>query len=104
MSLKKRITHESPEVAEELRRRLADEWRNPQEGDVEPFIIEESGNYRPTHLYVIWKEWADRNQQQRSEIIMDAFEDVKGRNKVLDVTVAMGLTPVEAKRMHIDYQ
>ncbi|MDQ2730731.1 MAG: hypothetical protein M3Y56_03650, partial [Armatimonadota bacterium] len=70
----------------------------------EPIIVEESGPNSPVHLYVIWSDWAELNQQERSEIIMEAFEDVNGLENVLNVTVAMGLTPVEAKRMHIEYQ
>jgi hypothetical protein len=91
--------------APDLRLRLAEEWRHPNDTALEPVIIEEAGiANRPTHLYVIWEEWGELNQQERSEIIMDAYEEVRGRDKALEVTVAMGLTPQEARRMNIDYK
>jgi len=90
--------------AEELRKRLFQEWQNPVDAHSEPVIIEEgrTGN-RPTKIFVIWSEWAELNQQERSEIIMDAFEEFRGVADSLRVTVAMGLTQQEADRMKIQY-
>jgi hypothetical protein len=53
---------------------------------------------------VIWSDWGDFNQQERSEIIMDAYEEARGSDLVSLVTVAMGLTPTEAERMGIEYE
>lgn len=94
----------SPE-ARELLRRLLEEWRNPQEDRSEPVIIEEGGTGNlPTHLYVVWGDWGNLDQRERSEIIMDAYEQVRGTDASLRVSVAMGLTSVEASRMGIEYK
>lgn len=90
--------------AEKLRNRLLQEWRDPDDSLAEPVIIEEGGTQnRPTHLFVVWSEWAGLNQQERSEIIMEAFEELRGAAQGLHVTVAMGLTQEEANRMNIGY-
>ena len=96
--------HVRPPGAEDLRKTLADEWRAPREGKGRPVLIKEGGGARPVHLYVIWDRWGDLNQQERSEIIMDAYENAKGQDAALLVTVAMGLTAAEAKRMRIEYK
>ena len=53
---------------------------------------------------MIWDDWSDLDQVERSEIIMDAFEDRYGKDRACNVTVALGLTPAEAERMGIGYQ
>lgn len=50
------------------------------------------------HIYVIWDDWKDLEQIDRSEIIMRVFEVIEGKEKARKVTVAMGLTSAEAKR------
>jgi hypothetical protein len=68
-------------------------------------IVEEGGQGgRPIHLYVIWNDWGGLTLRERSEIIMDAYKEVKGDQAVLNVSVAMGLKAEEAKRMGIEYE
>jgi hypothetical protein len=50
---------------------------------------------------VIWDEWAPLSQQDRSEIIMDAYVRAKGQGDAVRISVAMGLTAAEAARMGI---
>lgn len=101
---RKRVSPPNPAI-DRLRRDLIQEWRQPREDAPEPIILEEGGaQNRPTHLYVIWSEWAELNQQERSEIIMDAYEEVRGKDASLRVSVAMGLTSKEAERMNINYE
>lgn len=84
-----------------LRHQLVEEWqRDEATGNTFPEILEETDPAgRVVHVYVIWDEWRDLDQQQRSELITDAFIAVRGQAAILDLTVAMGLTPEEAKRM-----
>ncbi|HEY3243641.1 MAG TPA: hypothetical protein VGM03_09840 [Phycisphaerae bacterium] len=100
---RRRVLARNPR-SEGLRARLVEEWRQPREDVPEPIIVEESGPNKPTHLFVIWSDWGDFNQQERSEIIMDAYEEARGSDLVSLVTVAMGLTPTEAERMGIEYE
>ena len=88
----------------QLEDRLVEEWRNPQGNAPEPIIIEESDRQQaPEHLYVIWSEWTGLSQYERSKIVLNAYERVRGRNFALNVTLAMGLTSDEADRMGIEY-
>ena len=90
--------------ARELVKRLVAEWRAKDSKAEQPVIIEEGGGAnRPMHVYVVWDEWGDLSQVERSTIIMDAFEERYGEAKSLNVTAAMGLTPGEAGRMGIEY-
>ena len=100
-----KIVHKINLKYRELQTRLVEEWSSPQQGAAEPVIIEEADTQGrvPTHLYVIWNAWSDLDQIERSEIIMEACEQVRGRDFALNVTVAMGLTTREAERMGIEY-
>lgn len=89
--------------ADHLLKQLVTEWTHPSPAGF-PVIIEDGGGARPIHLYVIWDQWDPLNQIERSEIIMDACEQVFGKDKTLNVTVAMGLTPTEAEGFGISYQ
>lgn len=87
----------------ELYKQLKQEWANPQNKAKQPLIIEEAKTSdQPIHLYVVWDKWADLDQETRSEIIISVYENVKGTEASLMVTVAMGLTTAEAKRMNIE--
>lgn len=90
---------------EQLLERLLQEWRAQQAGEGEPLIIEEaprSGD-RPNHLYVVWSEWSDLTPLERSRLIMQAYEKYRGREIANSVTLAMGLTPDEARHMNIEF-
>lgn len=84
----------------DLRKILEEEFEHPKESG-EPEIIIERPARGTTHLYVIWARWADLEQVVRSRIILDAFQTAKGDEEMFQVTVSMGLTPEEAKRIGI---
>lgn len=78
---------------------LAAEWMTPS-GNPEPIILEERGRDRKlVHVYVVWGKWQHLERIERSEIIMDAAEKKLSPDDVLNISIAMGLTPDEAKRM-----
>lgn len=91
--------------SEELRVRLKQEWTHPSQS-TQPVLIEAAGDRLSgsTHLYIIWDDWQPLDQRERSEIIMQAYEETHDRQDVLRVTVAMGLTVEEAGRMGIRYE
>ena len=91
-------------AAEALGNTLAAEWRNPQESGQPIILISRKGKPGGTHVRVVWDDWRNLTQQERSEIIMDVYEMIHGQEESLSVTVAMGLTTEEADRMHIPYQ
>ncbi len=103
MSFAQITRNQNPRYSE-LEERLVREWQHPQEGIAEPIIIAEAERQQvPTHLYVIWREWADMSLRDRSKLILKAYERVQGANFALNVTVALGLTPEEAERQGIVY-
>jgi hypothetical protein len=78
-------------------KQLVEEWRFPQAAGQPDIILDENGAGGTIHVFVIWDEWDGLSQIERSEIVMDAFEQIKGANDAVRVTVAMGLTSAEAK-------
>jgi hypothetical protein len=87
-----------------LEEKLVREGQQPQTGVAEPVIIMEAERQQaPTHLYVIWREWANMSLRDRSKLILNAYEKVQGANFALNVTVALGLTPEEAELQGIEY-
>lgn len=92
-----------PESADELTRLLHQEWTAPKRSG-QPLIIIEGQAREPLHIYVIWDKWGELNQTERSEIIMDVVDHLAGDQRLpgdSPVTVAMGLTVEEARRMGI---
>ncbi len=84
----------------ELRRQLLVEWSGGQTEEPRPEIHEEQDPAgRTVHIYVIWDAWEDVDDNKRAELVMDAFVELYGREAVLNVTIAMGLTSDEANRM-----
>jgi hypothetical protein len=102
----RKLSHVAPSPTHALLKdRLLWEWQSTTSTADQPVIIEEdTGANQPVHVYVIWDEWQQLPQLERSEIIMDAFEEKYGQQQSLNVTVAMGLTPIEADRLGIRYQ
>lgn len=91
-------------MAGQLAQRLIAEWNSPQGTSAQPVIVEEHDAVgRLIHVYVVWDEWSNLEADERSEIVLDACEKVKGRTATLDLTIAMGLTSLEADRLRIPY-
>lgn len=58
-----------------------------------------SNNFR---VYVSWDDWASVPEIERSEIILEAYKQARGVPEMLRISVAMGLTPLEARQLGID--
>ncbi len=103
MSLAQRVYPKTP-LYDTFIQRIAQEISNPQAGMAEPVImLEAEGQQTPTHLYVIWSEWGQLSQLERSEIALESYREAKGANSARNLRVALGLTPEEAARMGIEY-
>jgi hypothetical protein len=86
-----------------LLEQLDREWRNPDPSASQPLIIEEVDNPDgAAHIYVVWDAWQSLSNIERSEVIVEAFEQRYGRDRAMELVIAMGLTPVEAERMGIE--
>ncbi len=93
------LIHGSPRQAPEadrLRKILVEELTNPRSSGEPVIFLEGDGVRSGYHLFVVWNEWANLHQRQRSELILDAFEKARGSEESLKVTLAMGLTRSEA--------
>ncbi|NOT02543.1 MAG: hypothetical protein HOP29_18200 [Phycisphaerales bacterium] len=67
-----------------------------------PRIIEEQvPGSKQLHVYVIWDDWADAPDHERSAAILDAYKEAFDEETMLNVTIAMGLTTQEAAAMGI---
>jgi hypothetical protein len=104
-----KIVRRKPPKYASLKEALLNEWLDPKQDSKEPIIIEDTQKNRGSrHLFVIWEAWKDLNQEHRSEMIMDVYENLlKKQNRekdIFDVTVAMGLTAEEAQRLGIAYE
>lgn len=80
--------------------RLIAEWRE-EGGEAPAPDIEELTNAqgRTVQVTVSWDAWTDLDAQTRSEMIVDAFKAVRGTEAVVDLSLAMGLTPAEARHL-----
>lgn len=88
---------------EELKQRLEEEFAHPAHEYAAPFInIERPGT--STHLLVIWDDWRDLSQQERSSLILRAYEAAHGADAAIDVSVAMGLTVSEAETLGFELE
>jgi hypothetical protein len=93
----------------DVRRALETEWRTPTpSGDAgagDPVIYEcdPGPNGGAVEIYIVWDRWEHIPHNDRSEVILDAFEAVRGDADVHRVGVALGLTPSEAEQMRLPY-
>lgn len=82
---------------------LVAEIRQPTTNEEPLILVEEQQANRTVHLYVIWESWAGISARERSEIVLDAYEEAKGGVEAARVTVSMGLTKAEAERLGLKY-
>ena len=84
-------------IAQELRLMRPD-------GDPEaPLIIEEQMRLTDRiHVTVIWDLWGKVVPEDRSHIILDAYERVRSASAILTLSAALGLTHAEAKKLGVE--
>ena len=103
MSFRRSYTRPRSDDVQKLAERLQAEVEHPSpDENAQPIIVAEPPSPAPiSRLFVIWDEWGSLSLQDRSEIIMTAYQAAKGDTDALAVSVAMGLTPQEAQRLGI---
>lgn len=87
---------------------LIDEWKHPREDDADrPDIIvlhSDSGwPVKQIRLIVIWDKWQGIAHQDRSDIILDAYQTVADPEPedLLGVSLVLGLTRAESTGMDV---
>ena len=101
MPVRRGLQKARPSAASDLEELLVQELASPSEQG-QPLVVEEPPEPAPvSRLVVIGDDWTELGQQDRSEIILRAYERVRGEQATLRITVAMGLTTAEAERMGI---
>ena len=84
---------------------LTREWLDPDPSAAEPVILQEPDRFGViTHVYVVWERWADLKLEVRGEIIMDAARRVLPAEGADKLTLAVGVTPVEADRLDLRWR
>lgn len=85
-----------PAIVDELRR--PDDW--PAAAGAPVVFMDETGTpERYAHWYVVWEEFRGVDDEERSRLVLAAVREVLGPQEALRVTIAMGLTPGEAREM-----
>lgn len=89
----------------DVRRALEKEWRNPTPTDdaqpSDPVIYESDSPDGPVELHVVWDRWEGIPHHERSEIILDAYESVRGEDNLMRMAGVWGFTPREAEQMQL---
>lgn len=79
-----------------LARTLAKEIREPG-GDPQPFILEEEIQPNGSrHVQVIWELWKKVPEEDRGQVILDAYALAEGAAFADNIAIAAGYTPHEA--------
>ena len=85
-----------PELAAALSRELK---RPSARG---PKIIEQKvRGLNRVHVTVIWDKWEGIDPADRGSTILDAYERASGAEKMLSISMALGLTKEEAHRLKV---
>ena len=85
------------DIAQELRLEQAEGAEDA------PVIIEEESRYSGrTHVTVIWDRWSQVAPEERSRMILEAYEQVRGPGTFLTLTSALGLTHADAKKLGVE--
>jgi hypothetical protein len=67
-----------------------------------PKIIEEEDRLsKILNVYVVWQEWDSVTQQDRAEMILEAYEQAQP-GAARKISIAMGVTPLEAQTLGLN--
>ncbi|MCI0681634.1 MAG: hypothetical protein L0Y71_05990 [Gemmataceae bacterium] len=77
-------------------RRLTQELKSPSPGP-QPLILEEEvSSTRSRHVRVIWDQWKKLREEERTDVILEAYKQAEGKDFADQITIASGLTGPEA--------
>src|SRR3954454_17486423 len=78
-----------------LAKKLADELRGGRDFG-QPLVYEREFATGKSRVTVIWDEWADASLEERSAVILRAYEQAEGKDAREKIALASGLTVPEA--------
>ncbi len=79
-----------------LVRKLAQELQSPG-AQPQPLILEsEIPATKSRHVHVIWDDWSKLSEEERADVILDAYSTAEGQNYAEQIAIAIGLTSSEA--------
>src|SRR5438132_8664011 len=82
-------------------KKLTQEFRTSSQ-NVQPIILEEQvPSTKSRHVRVIWDAWKELTDEQRSDVIVDAYMQAEGPEAAAEITLAEGVTPQEALALGI---
>ena len=65
-----------------------------------PNIYEDEQRYTDSlHVTVVWNKWSEVPMEDRAAIILDAYHDAGMDDVMRRITIALGVTPDEAKKL-----
>jgi hypothetical protein len=86
-------------LTQRLLRELTAELRSPKETG-QPLILEqEKDRSRAVHVTVVWDEWQPCPPEQRSDLILEAYEQAVGKEYRDRILLANGLTIPHASKL-----
>lgn len=81
---------------EKLVKRLAEELTNPRDV-VQPLVLEkEIPRMGSREVHVIWDAWGEIADEERSDLIVEAYKRAEGEQFAEQITLALGATAPEA--------
>ena len=84
------------EPAEKLVRTLADELISPRESSL-PYVVERHvGLTKSRHVWVVWDLWEYFNEEERADMIVQAYAMAEGADAAENISIALGFLPKEA--------
>jgi hypothetical protein len=101
MPVRTSLSRKTTPSESDLQAELEAELRAPKDAG-EPDIVIEEPHRQTVHIFVTWSKFDGIDPAVRSSIIMDSFAAVKGVDEAQKITVAMGMTPVEASRLGLE--
>jgi len=99
MPVVRKSKRDVPDDQNALLERLKDEFSGGASRDPRPRILIEGEDVQgPIHLFVLWEDWDELSLQDRSRLILEAYEKTTdNKANVPRVTVALGLKEAEAR-------
>lgn len=97
--IKRKLHAEHPKHADLLAELVRHLQGGPDLPEMPRIIEEDDALSKTTRVYVLWEDWASVTERERSEIILEAYQQAFDQQRMLQVTVAMGVTPTEAANL-----